>query len=123
VIASDASGQVALHIRVANKGAQQASQQFEAHFNKIHPWKTLPDMAEDRIEEMGQIQVEKFLYAGDDPVTPSHSLFYSSTVNVADDSFLGSAILAKNLLQLSPKDLQTLLLMEACVELAGFRMD
>ena len=121
--AKAAAGNLTLSFQIAKKGGKNASRVFETGLKKGRSWKNLPVPVEETIKEEDDIQVEKSLYSGDDPENPSQTLSYSATMDGDEENFLGAAVLANHPDQLSPGEKRTLLIMEVCVELAGFRLD
>jgi hypothetical protein len=94
---------------------------FESKLNEIASWKPDPEMQDEVFEEPGVLEIERDRYAGKDPDDPDKTMFYSASVD--GESFLGTAIVATGVDDLSLQEQLNVHLLEMCVALAGFSVD
>jgi|GEM_PF-1681653 len=123
VTAANAGGLVNLFIHVSVQNARQANQHFESFCKNGQEWQRDPEFEEYRVEEEDMIEVEKSLFIGKGPDDPTQTMYYSAMADLLDDTFLGTAVIAKDWKRILEADIVQLALLKICVELSGFRLD
>jgi Trypsin-like peptidase domain len=121
VTASAAKGRLTVFVQILEKGGKDALKKFVASLDKKGDWKRDPEWEDEVFEKDSELSIQRMRYEGESPEASTKELFYSA--NVEGDSFLGTAYIGKNIETLGEKGVLTAMLLMACIELAGFRID
>jgi Trypsin-like peptidase domain len=121
VTASAAGGHVKVFVQILEKGGKDALKKFVASLDKEGNWKRDPEWEDEVFEKDSVMHIDRMRYEGKNPKTSTKDLFYSAQVE--GESFLGTAYIGTNIEALGEKGLRTTMLLMACIELAGFRID
>jgi Trypsin-like peptidase domain len=121
VTASAADGRVKVFVQILEKGGKDALRKFVVSLDKEGQWKRDPEWEDEEFENDSVWHIDRMRFEGKSPEASTKDLFYSA--NVEGKSFLGTAYIGSDIEALGEKGLRTTMLLMACIELAGFRID